>query len=1112
MMWGYSTRPAASPQPSNADRFSIPYLRKLHHDLVSNKVINSQNEGKVVEILRVIAEMVVYGDNNSEILFDFFCEKNMLSLFVDIMYSSITGSGDDKVGNRDKETCPVLVYVQVLQTLSILINCVRNDTSLYYLLSNNYINEILLFPLYNFDNESLRDQFASFLKSLSLRLNIQTVQFFFNEETGVFPLLTCAIQLLTSKETMVRIASQTTILNIYRINDEKSRLYALQPRITLAFLEQITHVLTNYYQSLVKYIRDYCSHYQLEKGSKLEESKVSRRIEAYINDVLVSVEDWLYYIADVSSLNVPKLKKLMINYIYEHFILQILLPPLKATDQWMHGSVYACKDDDDSPGSLDTSLNIVPEAASNSSSKLKSDTVVPTDKNTMNSIHDYEKADLSVDLVASLYFLNNVLKFIPDRTLCRAVLVTLFHPHFSIDSAELKACNQRGCHEGGDSSDPATRNIYAGGFRSLFTCGNERLSCLGALIVYTLVDSMTNNCFHDSNSSGIYRASSKARDSIDETRNSNEVQPFPVPDRTPESIDKALLALQLTDLISLETESIYLTGTFSTNHTRLSGSDHSLIRSTRSVDQTIEDTDSASASSIRKRSSKIVLEKECVSLYDIDDLSIDPGTGHYNNTSSECNPPLLIDKISLVSLISLRSSSNNPDAATEARDVSWLNFILSEILSFQSVDNLTLLTYQLFLYTLCNITRLIAGASDSSCYSNTTRLIHERIQFGITTLASKVHDVMQADTVISTESVLFMFQDELQRLEGQQWSSVVSRIGQDPLMMLPPTQSVIYRMGIENSIPTSINEKLRKNIQIFLLLICVEKHNQRLKRSDGTSFIPSAKDSLNAEPTGSISDATSVYVGAVDDVISNVTDSESCNDFNEEAVYRKQFIENGPIEMKGRKFLDAYNVSEILKDKSKSPNPLVAWFGISSPPHTTSSPVKSPHSSGKPSSRSSRNFGEILFLQDNASLIIVTPGATDGFFVQLITPLLHTDATVDASNKKRLKIIVRSWRRQIPCMERLSPLGSGDQGSNGARISVTLDHIKDVIDYTIQKSPCLLRPRNENYLWRMTIEFETAQSCYLACQHIERNRSALTNEKCALLQAYFKKYCVKRED
>lgn len=48
-----------------------------------------------------------------------------------------------------------------------------------FLLSNNYINELIV---YNWDhtNEDITSNFVSFLKTISLKLNARTIQFFFN--------------------------------------------------------------------------------------------------------------------------------------------------------------------------------------------------------------------------------------------------------------------------------------------------------------------------------------------------------------------------------------------------------------------------------------------------------------------------------------------------------------------------------------------------------------------------------------------------------------------------------------------------------------------------------------------------------------------------------------------------------------------------------------------------------------------------------------------------------------------------------------------------------------------------------------------------------------------
>lgn len=169
------------------DRFTLAHLRHIYERMVANKLVTQKNLKEMVEMIRVIAEMIVYGDANSELLFDFFCEKNMLALFLEILWG---------------KNSPSPVHIQILQTLGILCQSVKNDTSLYYLLSNNHMNEIINFP-FNLEHDDTTDQFVSFLKTLALRLDKKTVHFFFVEETGGYPLLTRAIGLLQCREPMV---------------------------------------------------------------------------------------------------------------------------------------------------------------------------------------------------------------------------------------------------------------------------------------------------------------------------------------------------------------------------------------------------------------------------------------------------------------------------------------------------------------------------------------------------------------------------------------------------------------------------------------------------------------------------------------------------------------------------------------------------------------------------------------------------------------------------------------------------------------------------------------------------------------------------------------------
>lgn len=101
------------------------------------------------------------------------------------------------------------ICVQLLQTLNILFENIRNETSLCkhidslpsnldtfktqsniyfyldFLLSNNHINNIILHK-FDFSDEEVMAYYISFLKTLSLKLNSHSIHFFFNEVSPVY--------------------------------------------------------------------------------------------------------------------------------------------------------------------------------------------------------------------------------------------------------------------------------------------------------------------------------------------------------------------------------------------------------------------------------------------------------------------------------------------------------------------------------------------------------------------------------------------------------------------------------------------------------------------------------------------------------------------------------------------------------------------------------------------------------------------------------------------------------------------------------------------------------------------------------------------------------------
>ncbi|KAG5322659.1 CL16A protein, partial [Pseudoatta argentina] len=239
---------------------SPEHLKYLYNVLSKNQTVSENNRGLLVETLRSIAEILIWGDQNDSSVFDFFLEKNMLSFFLRIM----------------KQKCGSYVCVQLLQTLNILFENIRNETSLYYLLSNNHVNSIIVHK-FDFSDEEVMAYYISFLKTLSLKLNAHTIHFFYNEvneHTNDFPLYTEAIKFFNHSEGMVRIAVRTLTLNVYRVEDASM----------LAFIRDRT--AAPYFSNLVWFIGDHII--ELDTCVRNDAEKVFYHFVmlAIINDIL----------------------------------------------------------------------------------------------------------------------------------------------------------------------------------------------------------------------------------------------------------------------------------------------------------------------------------------------------------------------------------------------------------------------------------------------------------------------------------------------------------------------------------------------------------------------------------------------------------------------------------------------------------------------------------------------------------------------------------------------------------------------------------------------------------------------------------------------------------
>ena len=149
--------------PPGPRRFSLDELRELYGVLIRNPVVTESNRATVVETIRAIAEFMIYGDQNEPRIFDYLLENNIMTYLHRILLQPANRAGD--------------VAKQVLQTLSIIIQNVRSETAVFFLFSNNHVNNIVDLD-FDFDDEEVLGYYVSFLKTISLKLNAGTVQFF----------------------------------------------------------------------------------------------------------------------------------------------------------------------------------------------------------------------------------------------------------------------------------------------------------------------------------------------------------------------------------------------------------------------------------------------------------------------------------------------------------------------------------------------------------------------------------------------------------------------------------------------------------------------------------------------------------------------------------------------------------------------------------------------------------------------------------------------------------------------------------------------------------------------------------------------------------------------
>ncbi|XP_047249607.1 protein TRANSPARENT TESTA 9 isoform X2 [Capsicum annuum] len=290
------------------DRFSLDEFRLhscllcrfLTDQLMKIQVVNEVNKDFVIEALRSIAELITYGDQHDAAYFEFFMEKQVMGELVRILRISRT----------------VIVSLQLLQTMSIVIQNLKNEHSIYYMFSNEHINHLITYS-FDFRNEELLSYYISFLRAISGKLNKNTISLLVkthNEEVVSFPLYVEAVRFAFHEESMIRTAVRALTLNVYHVGDEAvNKFVASDPH-------------ADYFSNLVKFFREQCINLdKLVTASKCLAPDTSGSILSAVDEI----EDNLYYFSDVISAGIPDIGRLITELMLNVLIFPSIVPSLR---------------------------------------------------------------------------------------------------------------------------------------------------------------------------------------------------------------------------------------------------------------------------------------------------------------------------------------------------------------------------------------------------------------------------------------------------------------------------------------------------------------------------------------------------------------------------------------------------------------------------------------------------------------------------------------------------------------------------------------------------------------------------------------------------------------
>ncbi len=289
------------PNESEMDIENLIIFKKDLTELLYNDSYSVNELNKIRTIIRRLEGYLLMADKkNLFIYFNTFYELGLLNIL------------NGYLDKRDQQ-----ISFCILECIYILLTNIQNTGLIFYLYSTKYATQIpgeylnIIDKIISIDirkKEEFLTYQVNFIKSLTLKLNIDCIEFFYNKHKNQFPILHRAFSLYNHKDAMIRSAVKNIFLTILKIKEEHLR------RFITSFPNNI------YYPNIIFQLRNIII--RLCIINFIDEKNRSNPIDKF-RDEHDNLIDYMYYISDILLLNIDNVNFILINCILNEIILPL---------------------------------------------------------------------------------------------------------------------------------------------------------------------------------------------------------------------------------------------------------------------------------------------------------------------------------------------------------------------------------------------------------------------------------------------------------------------------------------------------------------------------------------------------------------------------------------------------------------------------------------------------------------------------------------------------------------------------------------------------------------------------------------------------------------------